>query len=359
MSLRRQLVQIVPALSPPANGVGDYAVAVARALRDEFHVDTHFLVSNPSGPGPGIDGEFPVARIAETDVLAALERIEASAGGSSSVLLQLSPYGYDGNGCPGWLASGLGRWASGAAQKRLVTMFHELHASGPPWTRAFWLAGQQKKIARAIFRASSSAMTGVPWIAHHLEQWNDSAARPVKCLHIPSNVGEPRDVLPISARPRRICVFGRTAGADPLPKAARIALGAVVKGWSIEEIVLVGEAPVADNLADLGCPIRTQVAQHANQIGAVLMNSVLALSWYPAMALGKSSAYGAYTAHGVPTLVMGRADSARDLVKVYLLPDDLRGTWPPALLQQVADSALQRYQQHSVREHASAVAQFI
>ena len=52
------MIQIVPALPPSTNGLGDYALEVAGAMRSEFGLDTGFVVGNPEWQGPGGSGRI-------------------------------------------------------------------------------------------------------------------------------------------------------------------------------------------------------------------------------------------------------------------------------------------------------------
>ena len=58
------LVQIVPALAPSINGVGDHARLLAAQLRQDYGVTTHFIVGDPAWDGPHIVAGFPVTRLA-------------------------------------------------------------------------------------------------------------------------------------------------------------------------------------------------------------------------------------------------------------------------------------------------------
>ncbi|MGQ0526321.1 MAG: hypothetical protein ACT4P8_22000, partial [Betaproteobacteria bacterium] len=365
---KKLIVQIVPALSPPANGVGDYAVEVARALKQGFDTETVFVLGSPPTREPGFKNEFQFASIVErsaSGVRRALDQV-MEINSTQNVLLQLSAYGFDGNGSPRWLARGLAQWvAQDCTRHRLITMFHELYASGPPWTRAFWLSGLQKRTARAIFESSRAALTGVPRIAWHLQKWNEIGERSVTCLPVPSAVGEPESVVAITQRRRRICVFGRSPGSSPLPNQMNGLLRAIVDQWQIEEVAVVGESPVTEPLADVGCQVRAYAAQSPEEIGKILMQSVLGLSWYPPMALGKSSVFAAYCAYGVPTLMVGQF-SGEDQVFEGLNPDihyfsasGMSRQWVPEMLQRISDNARSWYAGHSVREHARLVAQLL
>jgi hypothetical protein len=93
------IVQIVPCLPPPPEGVGSYAEALAGALAELQGIDTRFLVGTQL-PG-AIEGETPI-------------------------LLHYVGYGYQRRGCPRELVARLAAWRRGGEGRRQVTFFHEV-----------------------------------------------------------------------------------------------------------------------------------------------------------------------------------------------------------------------------------------
>jgi len=56
---------IVPRLPPAIDGVGDYALNLARQLRKDFNIQTHFIVVNPIWQGASEIEGFPVTHICD------------------------------------------------------------------------------------------------------------------------------------------------------------------------------------------------------------------------------------------------------------------------------------------------------
>jgi hypothetical protein len=148
MSNLASVISIVPRLTPAIDGVGDYALNLARQLRQDFNIQIHFVVGDTKWNGAAeIDG-FPVSQVSDRSFDALLTLL--SNDHSSSILLHYVGYGYAQRGCPVWLVDGLQRWKSLFPKRSLVTMFHEIAASGPPWTSAFWLSPLQKSLAARL-----------------------------------------------------------------------------------------------------------------------------------------------------------------------------------------------------------------
>ena len=350
----RKVLQIVPALPPPATGVGDYALRLAQVLRAGSGIETAFV--NARGDARDGPSGFRAAtlRLRTSDELVRVLEDE----GHRIVLLQLSPYGYERHGCPVWLAGGLRDWTTMGQGRVLITMFHELDASGPPWTRTFWVSWLQRRVIREILRASRAVMTSTAAFGEKLRRWQD-AGTPLVTLPIPSNVGEPESVPAIRDRLRRLAVFGIRPGAARLPRGSAATLRRVIEALSIREIALIGEQPDVDAFSGLRCEVRTYKALCSDEISRLLAASMLGLSWYPPRYLAKSGVYAAYCAHGVPTLVLREGESGsadglehgRHYFTASRLPD---GGF--ARLEEMSTATRDWYRGHGVRQHADAVA---
>jgi len=368
----KSIIQVVPALSPPSNGVGDYALRVAECLKAQYSIDTTFIVAAPLHQRESEVG-FPVNILREhsaASIARALEEsalpTDFSAADSQFAMLQLSPYGFDKNGCPFWLVRGLRDWVCRDANRRkLITMFHELYAEGAPWTRTFWVSGLQRKATRDILTTTHYAMTGVQKFAQQLEAWSSGRRATVKCLPVPSNVGEPNAVPRISQRKRRICAFGIRAGGNPLSDSVVGVLRTVIGRGAIEEIAVLGDSPIAQTFEGLGCRVETYKGLAADELSPILLDTILGLSWYPPEVLAKSGIFAAYCAHGVPALVLGspgRQSPSRDGLEPrmhFLLPSGVTQHYDPDQFQRISDHARQWYAGHGVAEHARTVAGFV
>ena len=276
--MSRRVVHIVPSLPPPPEGVGSFAVALAEALRAHHGIESGFLTAAILRATPE-----------------ALEAATVEDGGAeATVLLHYANYGYETRGCPSWLVSGLNRWKA-RSRRRLVTVFHEVWASGPPWTSSFWLLPVQRRLAATLARRSEALVTTLDIYAGMLRPW--AGGREIAVLPVFSTVGEPEAAPPFGERARRIVVFGgagvrsRTYGRF-LPELAEAArkLGA-------EEILDVGP-PLPLPAAAGGVPIRPLGVLPAGEVSALLLGAAAGFLAYPPDFLPKSTIFAAYCAHG-------------------------------------------------------------
>ena len=196
MSESETVLQIVPHQPGTFDGVGDYALNLARALESVYGIRTTFLVAGSTSTSS--KGGF--------DIISGLD-LEA-ARGYSNVILHYVNYGYQSRGVPFELrtfvkqlrAQSAGRW---------VTTFHELYASGPPWTSAFWLRPFQVRIARAMIDAATACVVSNTAIETAIHKYD--AGKQVYLVPVMSNFGEPElgKLAPVS--PKRWAICGGTA----------------------------------------------------------------------------------------------------------------------------------------------------
>lgn len=284
------LVQIVPRLPPPPEGIGSYALALARALEADHGLATTFLVPAPHGRERAALG----SRVLEVAPAAADLAARLAELGAERVLLHYANYGYAPRGCPLWLAGGLERFRAGGAG-RLVTIFHEVYATGPPWASSFWLHPVQRRIAARVARASAGLGTSLPLYAAMLARWTGTPAR---VRPVFSTVGEPVAVGPLAERPARLVLFGgRGARARAYAAFPRL-LGELAAALELCEIRDIGP-PIAAPAEIGGIPVRPLGILPEEAVSAELLAARAGFLAYPEAFLGKSTIYAAYAAHGV------------------------------------------------------------
>jgi hypothetical protein len=129
------------------------------------------------------------------------------AGSSQTVLLHFSGYGYASSGLCWWLVDGVRRWKAGGSARRLVTIFHEVHATWLPWRRSLLTALPQRRIARDLAAMSDAALTTSQTYAEKLRGWRRDLR--VTVTPVFSNVGEFTAAPPLHTRGPFGVVFGQ------------------------------------------------------------------------------------------------------------------------------------------------------
>jgi hypothetical protein len=348
------LIMIVPRLPPLVDGVGDYSLSLARQIKQDFGLETRFIVCDPAWSGAGGE-EFEIAALASRTSAALCQQLEAWRQ-PTIVVLHYVGYGYARRGCPTWLVNGLSAWHQGQAQRYLVTMFHELYASGTAiWTSSFWTSALQKQLAVRLARLSDRCLTNRQASAEALQAMSQGKHQKILALPVFSTIGEPTLIQPLSARCRRIVVFG---GRGQRQRAYQRSLPILEQAYlqlDIEEIVDIGP-PLSQPLPTVaGQPIKALAVQPAIEISRLLADSVAGFFDYPIAYLEKSTIFAAYCAHQV--LPIGGVYPEQTLVGIEPGQHFWTGNSAPLdwdNLQAIADRAYAWYHPHSLSDQTEA-----
>lgn len=360
-----RLVQLVPTLGPPVEGVGAHARCLAAHLGRDEGVRVELVVGTPLGTGGPrrTEAGAPVRAVAERSgpaLAAALAGADADAPEGdrpTTVLVHYSNYGYQARGCPFWLAAGVESWRRGGPRRRLVTLFHEVYATGAPWTSSFWLSPAQRRIAARIARVSDALMTSLERYAGLLER----LGAPTEPFVAPvfSTVGEPAEAPPLHRRARRGVVFGGSGIRSRAYGADRGALEAACRRLELEELLDVGPPLAAPPGTVAGRPVRGLGVLPSEEVGELLAGSAVGLISYPPAFLSKSTVFAAYSAHGMlPVCLWGRrsgAEAAGPEPRWWSPPAaGGEGSVPDAAARQaIATRALAWYRGHSLERQAA------
>ncbi len=301
-----RLIHIAPELPPTVGGVADYTAILSRRLVELSDGTVEpVLVDAGRKDGGTSEIEFPTTDLGgecSAPILAdTIERLARAVEGQTVVLLEYSGYGYARRGAPLWLARGLSR-VCGDGGIPLIAMFHEVSATGPIWTSAFWLSPVQTYVARRLARLSDGLITTHSTPATELRSFVGQDT-PVRVAPVFSNVGEPESRASIVDRQRRAVIFGGERTKSALYKTYGARVQAALSQWSIDTIVDVGP-PGAANPNAMTANVEVRGLQPAASISALLSNARVGLLHYPAAYATKSGILAAYLAHGiVPVLV--------------------------------------------------------
>ncbi len=287
------LVQVVPWLPPAVEGVGGYAAALGRALA-ERGIASRFLVADRGHLAAAGDGAAAV--IAEHRAAGFARQLAAT--GAPTVLVHYVNYAYQRRGCPVWLVGGALRWRAAAPGRRLVTCFHEVYASGPPWRSSFWASPVQRRLAARLAGGSDGAATSLALYGQMLARWRPR--RDVMVTPVFSTVGEPAAVPPSAARqPRAMLVFGAAGNRRRAYGELRPALAAACRALGVAEIVDLGP-PLAELPAHVDqVPVRSLGIRPEAEVTAILLGAYAGFLGYPPPLLAKSTVFAAYCAHGL------------------------------------------------------------
>lgn len=356
--VRRSIFQIVPAAPPAVSGVGDFAVGIARELRDEWSVDTTFLACGHTQPIDSHCG-FPVLSVSAGDEPHFLEALQSA---NAPAFLHLSGYGYALNGAPLWLHKALTAWKSGSPERRLGIFFHELYATGYPWQRAFWYSPLQRECAKRLARLSDFAVTNTERFEEKLARWDPSKRGNVPVLPVSSNVGEPPAVPGPASRSGDLVVWGSSLSRRIIFSRFHRMLEHAVGKFDIERVVAVGPGDEQGPREIDGVPVHFLGLMPASALSSLLSRARLGAFFYNPNFLCKSTLYAGFCAHGVASLCLPiRAADAKSwdglVARTHFLASnaDIDATSSEAL-SSMAIRCRSWYSGHRLHDHARAIA---
>jgi hypothetical protein len=352
-----ELVQIVPYLPPRNSGVGDYALHLARALYKTHDLRTTFLVCDPDNEQGSVLEDFPVVYCRQRNAVE-LDCVlsDVGIGQAKALLLHYVGYGYQKRGCPLWLVAGLERFLS-KQRCRVVTMFHELFATGPVWASSFWTSPVQRWIARSLARMSATSVTNREqsraWLSRSTEIEVGSPALPVI-----SNFGELTQNAALRGREPQAVFFGGFGRTIKDPHLGWSRIERACQAMDIRKLIIAGRDK-ADRPSSTWLEIRQTGVLSAEAASALLAASRVGFLDYFDGYLGKSSFFAAYCSHGIVPVLLAPNDSELDGLhshNQFLIATELPNTLELAEQQRISEAAFAWYSLHDVKRTAGRFA---
>lgn len=306
------LIHIAPELPPTVGGVADYTDILSRELLVQAGRSLELvLIHAGKSTVATIDGELPVVdRSGRQSAATLADTVRQLAHGTERepvILLEYSGYGYANRGAPLWLLRGLS-CVCGENGIPLVTMFHELYATGMPWTGAFWISPLQRLVAAKLARSSAAIVTNRHSAVSWLQRYRSSSATPIRVQPVFSNVGEPEEIVPYEQRRSHIAVFGGGGRKAKVYDKHRDSLRWIVNRKEFAQVVDIG--PSDDSFLPNETWSRPLGVMSAEEISDWLASASLGVLSYPGRRLGKSGVAAAFASHGVPFVLFDEDDTS-------------------------------------------------
>jgi hypothetical protein len=322
MTSPKRIISIVPRLPPLTDGVGDYALSTARALKQQFGIETEFVVCDPLWQGDRTLEGFKIHALSARNPGELAKLLQDLTKNSSIVLLHMSGYGYAKWAVCNWLVEGLRQWKYAHLQSQLVTMFHELYCDmGWPWRHSFWVSYPQKRIAENLAQLSDRCITTCEKYALELTGLSYGKHQDVQSLPVVSTVGEPESVRLLIDRSPQMAVFGlggrRSVYQQFLPLVEKVCLQ-----LGIQRIVDIGTPTGLDFPKLTKIPVVEMGRLPASDVSEFLGESMFGWLSYDIDRLGKSSVYSAYAAHGLVPIIhaVNKSRKGKNYSQPFLSP---------------------------------------
>ncbi|WP_353932496.1 glycosyltransferase family 1 protein [Okeanomitos corallinicola TIOX110] len=349
------ITAIVPRLPPAVDGVGDYGLNLAQQMRQDFSVNTKFIIGDDNWTGENSLKGFTVKQVTNKSASTLSELLPKNQESAQVVLLHYVGYGYARRGCPVWLVKALETWRKTGNNRRLVTMFHEVYAFGAIWTSQFWTSPLQRNLAARLVKLSDRCLTSKQGYAEKISRFSQGKHLDIPTLPVFSNVGEPEYLTPLSQRPRRLVIFGGGGPRSRVYQQSQLALQRTCQELEIEEILDIGPGLNFAISPVNNIPVTCLGIKSVSEISDILSNSLVGFFNYPLEYLTKSTIFAAYCAHGV--LPVGTWYAGADLDglvagKHYWLGDKQEKKMNLADGQLVADHAYTWYKKHNLSAQA-------
>ncbi|MES2058585.1 MAG: hypothetical protein V4564_21790 [Pseudomonadota bacterium] len=359
--MTRTLIQIVPRRGVSPEGVGDYARLIAEQMRRDHGIRTIFISGSPLPPEQRLHDEWETHELGDRNRQALLDILALVAGSDSPpVLLHLSAYGYHDKGVPFWLAAALERWRGANPQTPLITIFHELFATGPIWGSAFWLGALQARIARRAQAISTAGIATTEPYADLLDTWRQGRCGPTIALPVFSTIGDLDAPLPARDRPASLAIFGRAGIFNAVYRDRIDRIEAFVTANRITDIIDIGARAASPPASIGGAAVRCLGQLPAGELCAELAHARFGLLDYDADRLAKSTIFAAYCAHGaIPVCLsdtVGRNDGLRPGENYLNIggADAINGI-DETTLEALQRAAKNWYQPHSLKSSAAII----
>jgi hypothetical protein len=346
----RNVLQILPRAPGTFDGVGDYALALARGLRDKHGIDSVFVARETQGRNEV--ESFLIFPLQE------FSRARASKETCDGVILHYVNYGFQKRGVPVTLVSFLRSLRHDCGGARLV-IFHELYASGPPWRSEFWLRPLQKKIARDLARLADARFVSCESMGEQLEKL--SGEENVIVQPVVSTWGEPAlNQSQLRERdPRCWIISGGTALIERSLRSFLKIVKQLPPEIAPRKLLLVGGEPNPHlrALLNIPAPFTAEYFPAISPDDAAPHFSAAAFAWIdyfdsravPADVLLKSSTFVSLCAHGVISVTPGISGPIAIKGDTLPVPFSL-GKMPTS--SERADAAVETYRWY--HRHASA-----
>ena len=330
----RNLVMITPYGARGTNGLSDHVDQIVAALADQ---------DIPSIDKIGVTRsamEVDIRRgiVMQGDSRGLHQLLDRYVTPDCTLVVHYVCYGYQKRGCPFSLIRSL-RELRSLRKFRMVSVFHELYASGPPWKSAFYVSPFQRFLFRALASLSDEIVTSTPAYKRTLElKGKSTGTHPVV-----SNVGEPVDPLELTERANRAVVFGLPHSRLPLLESRM--LMPTLEKLAVSEVLEIG-APCGGPPANIG---RMKWHQCGNlsgeRVSELFLQSRFGLLYYPRHLLSKSGVFAAYASHRMVPVLLAQPGSPVEELKPhihYLDSSDIQQLHTTAM-QEIADECWQWY----------------
>lgn len=350
----KTIVAIVPELPPKVNGLGDFAYLLAKVFKEDYSIQTVFCSSDPH-PSSALTDNFIIENLKDRKSSSLLATLKHHF--PEIIILNYVGYAYSSSGCPYWLLNGIKAYRSLNPPSKVITIFHEIYASGKPWQKAFWTEGFQKNIAFTLLKLSNFSITNTE-VTYQIMQKKTGKDK-ITFIPVFSNVGEPEVMPPYDERENSLVIFGSANLRRKIFKEAYESLLFWINKFDINSIIEIGP-PREDALNRVGTiPLYSKGILTRENVSKILLDNKFGMLYYPPNLLTKSGIFAAYASHGIVPIVLNREKYIRSENEMEAGRDFLIAGQDSIAPKDISNNLVSWYKEHSIRNTARMLYQII
>jgi len=348
----KKIIQIVPTYPPNIGGIGHYAKLLAHQLIKEG-INSKFLVS-----------DLCDCKITNNVKLFGKKTLKLSNllenYNSKEIILHFSGYGFATRGLCFELIKSIKDWKQRDKKNRLITIFHEIYATGPIYRTSFWTYFPQKYLAKNLFKSSDISVTNNK--ENQLILSSFEKGKKVKIFSTFSNIGQINYYKNLNKRKEIAIIFGGSFQKKILYDDIFLNQKRyynLLSELSIKRILDVG--PKVVNLKKIiNIPIKAIGIKSKKFISNLFSKAKVGLIFYPISQMPKSGIVAAYAAHGI--LIVNFCEK-----KIYNDNEFINGlnfvndnlTKKNLCYQKIADKSFTFYKKNNVNNITDFIANYL
>ncbi len=288
----KNIIQICPTYPPNIGGVGNYANILSNYLKKK-KINSKILISDYL---ENKNKKITLFGKKNKNLYSLIQNNDAK-----DIILHFSGYGYASRGLCFNLIWTLEKWRQNLKSRRLITVFHEIYATGPVYRMSFWTSFLQKYLAKKLLNLSDISFVTSKQNKFTLSSFNKK--KKIIYTNVFSNIGELKINKKIKKRKNKAIIFGNIYQKQILYKDILLNKNKYelfLKKMSINEIFEIGpninisKSNIFENININKIGIRSK-----KFISNLLKNSKIGLVYYPVGQMTKSGIIAAYASHGL------------------------------------------------------------
>ena len=349
--MKKNIVQISPTFPPNIGGIGNYTKLLAdflekKGIKSKILVSDHLDNKNKKQTLFGKNNKNLYLLLENTN--------------SKEIILHFSGYGYASRGLCFNLIKSLEKWKQISISRKLITIFHEIYASGPIYRMSFWTSLAQKYLAKKLLKLSNVAIV----TSKHNHTILSSFDKKKKIIYsnVFSNIGELKKNRKLQNRKNIAIIFGSTHQKGILYNDILVNKNQyenILNKMSIKKIIDIGpKIEISKKIKFIN--IKRIGVKSKNYISFLLRNSKAGIVFYPESYMATSGIVAAYASHGLVIInlckekIFKTNEFISDVHYISKIKENNSSN-----LQKIANQTFRRYKRNNLNKTATLLINII